>query len=288
MKRNRVINRIFRGFLFALSVFASINLSELQAEAEPKYSEKKFVYFDSKWAYATYCVSYSDPAILYMAKDKRKNIVVAVDAGHGTDAPKGAKTYCHPDKSPKTTGGSTKKGELMAFASGTGMSFRDGTTEGEITLAEAKIFRDRLLENGYDVLMIRETPKTKIDMIARTLLANNYADCHISIHWDGDGYDYDKGAFYIAVPDGIKEMYPVSTVWKMDNLLGECLISGLRTVDTKIYKNGRIKIDLTQTSYSTIPSVDIEMGNQCSDHSDSTLEKLAEGLLTGVDYFFFG
>ena len=30
-------------------------------------------------------------------------------------------------------------------------------------------------------------------------------------------------------------------------------------------------IDLTQTSYSTVPSVDVELGNACSDHSDACL-----------------
>lgn len=33
-------------------------------------------------------------------------------------------------------------------------------------------------------------------------------------------------------------------------------------------------MDLTQTSYSTIPSVDIELGDKASDHSDAALEKL--------------
>ncbi|WP_353848438.1 hypothetical protein [Clostridium sp.] len=31
-------------------------------------------------------------------------------------------------------------------------------------------------------------------------------------------------------------------------------------------------MDLTQTSYSTIPSVDIELGDKASDHSGATLE----------------
>ena len=44
-------------------------------------------------------------------------------------------------------------------------------------------------------------------------------------------------------------------------------------------------IDLTQTSYSTIPSVDMELGNQASDHSDEALEKLADGLTAGVKKF---
>ena len=41
--------------------------------------------------------------------------------------------------------------------------------------------------------------------------------------------------------------------------------------------------DLTQTSYSTIPSVDIELGNQASDHSEEAIDRYAEGLLAGVE-----
>ena len=44
--------------------------------------------------------------------------------------------------------------------------------------------------------------------------------------------------------------------------------------------------DLTQTSYSTIPSVDIELGNQSSDHSEEALKQLAVGLADGIDLFF--
>jgi len=47
-----------------------------------------------------------------------------------------------------------------------------------------------------------------------------------------------------------------------------------------------MEMDLTQTSYSTIPSVDIELGDKASDHSGTTLETLANGLLTGVNTFF--
>ena len=47
-----------------------------------------------------------------------------------------------------------------------------------------------------------------------------------------------------------------------------------------------ICIDLTQTSYSTIPSVDMELGNACSDHSDEALSRLADGLIEGVNGYF--
>ena len=45
-------------------------------------------------------------------------------------------------------------------------------------------------------------------------------------------------------------------------------------------------MDLTQTSYSTIPSVDLEIGDTASDYSDKTLVKVAEGITEGLDHFF--
>ena len=48
----------------------------------------------------------------------------------------------------------------------------------------AKVLKDKLLARGYDVLMIRENDDVQLDNVARTVLANNMADCHIALHWD--------------------------------------------------------------------------------------------------------
>ena len=45
-------------------------------------------------------------------------------------------------------------------------------------------------------------------------------------------------------------------------------------------------MDLTQTSFSTVPSIDIELGDKASDHSQATLENLADGLVAGVNAYF--
>lgn len=63
-------------------------------------------------------------------------------------------------------------------------------------------------------------------------------------------------------------------------------MEGLREQGATIYGKGHMGIDLTQTSYSTIPSVDMELGNAYSDHSDVILEQLATGLLTGINTYF--
>ena len=47
-----------------------------------------------------------------------------------------------------------------------------------------------------------------------------------------------------------------------------------------------MNIDLTQTSYSTIPSVDIELGNAASAHDDATLTTLANGLANGISRMY--
>lgn len=90
----------------------------------------------------------------------------------------------------------------------------------------------------------------------------------------------------MSVPDGLKSMEPVATYWQQHEALGDALIEGLKAQGMKVWGSNPLDMDLTQTSYSTIPSVDIELGNQCSDHSDETLNAEAEGLLNGINSFF--
>lgn len=250
------------------------------------YKNKQKIGLDSSWKYAKYAKITSGYAVVYKAKANRKEIMVGVNAGHGTKGGESVKTLCHPDGSPKVTGGTTAAGATTAIAVSSGMQFRDGTAESTVTLQMAKILKAKLLEEGYDVLMIRNKKDVQLDNVARTVICNNVADCHIALHWDSDGLSYDKGCFAISVPDGVKKMEPVASHWKEHEKLGTALIKGLRRQNVKICGNGFSEIDLTQMSYSTVPSVDIELGNQNSDHSDQTLENLADGLVKGINRFF--
>lgn len=254
--------------------------------ADGSYSGTENVYLDSSWEYADHTVINSGYAVLYTAEANRKNLVVGVNAGHGTSGGTSVKTLCHPDGSAKTTGGTTGQGATQAVAVSSGMTFQDGTAESSVTLRMAQILRDKLLAVGYDVLMVRDGSDVQLDNVARTVICNNRANCHIALHWDGDGLDYDKGCFYIRVPDGIKGMEPVASHWQQHDALGAALVEGLRGQGAKINGKGSMAIDLTQTSYSTVPSVDMELGNACSDHSDATLGMLADGLVAGVNSYF--
>ena len=250
------------------------------------YEDGQLISLDDTWQYADHSAIHSGAAVLYRAAENRKDIIIGVNAGHGTSGGSSVKTLCHPDSSAKTTGGSTGAGATRAAAVSGGMTFQDGTPEKSVTLRMAQIFRDRLLAAGYDVLMLRDGDDVQLDNVARTVICNNVTDCHIALHWDGDGLSYDKGCFYISVPDALKGMEPVASHWQQHDALGAALIAGLQNQGAAIYKNGQMSIDLTQTSYSTIPSVDMELGNACSDHSDEALSRLADGLTEGVNGYF--
>lgn len=265
-------------------------MANVTPQMQPEeYTDVQQITLDSTWEYADHSKINTGAAVLYRAPEESgpKGIVIGVNAGHGTEGGAKVKTLCHPDGSAKVTGGSTAAGAMEAAAVSGGMTFQDGTPEREVTLRMAQILRDKLLSSGYDVLMLRDSEDVQLDNVARTVICNNVADCHIALHWDsGDSKNYDKGCFYISVPEALKNMEPVASHWQQHDTLGTDLVEGLREQGATIYGKGHMGIDLTQTSYSTIPSVDMELGNAYSDHSDVILEQLATGLLTGINTYF--
>ena len=260
---------------------------EEAAEVEEGGSEYEEVSFDDTWEYAGNSKINDGIARLYRSQaEDRKNVTVCINAGHGTKGGEKVMTFCHPDESPKIVSGSTAAGATEAMAISAGGTMKDGTSEADATLKAALVVKEELLKAGYDVLMIRETEDVQLDNIARTLIANNYADAHIALHYDSTATD--KGVFYCSVPDdkSYKEMEPVASTWRKHERLGKSLIYGLGKAGFKPWNKGELAMDLTQTSYSTIPSIDLEIGDTVSDYSYATLVKVSEGIREGLDHFF--
>ena len=267
-----------------MSSFPSSQAETTDSQITSIHESPLEIKLNSQWQFSEFVKISTGSSFLYNTSKSKKKHTIAVNSGHGTKNGSSIKTLCHPDGSPKTTGGTTKKGEIYSYAVSGGMTFLDGTPEAIVNLKVAKILKEILLNNGYDVLMIRNDEDVQLDNIARTIIANNNADILISIHFDAGNKN--KGAFYLSVPDGIKEMMPVKNLWEKHNKLGSCLIEGLKEMGIKIFGKGNLDIDLTQTSYSTIPSVAIEMGDQGSDVSEEILKDMGEGLKKGIDKFF--
>ena len=247
----------------------------------------QLIKWNPKWTYAGYSKIHSDTAALYTSPSaKRTGIVVAINAGHGTRGGSSVYTLCHPNGTAKVTGGSTAAGSRYATSIADGTTLSGGTPEASATLKVAMVTRGKLLAAGYDVLMLREDGNAQFDNIARTVIANRFADCHISIHYDSTSSD--KGAFYISVPNvgSYRNMQPVKSHWRQHNALGSSLVRGLRGKGVKIMGGGSMAIDLTQTSYSTIPSVDLEVGDRASSRSAAQVNRIANGIVAGVNSYF--
>ncbi len=269
-----------------ISTEASTQINPEETSQEDEITSEK-ISMESSWKYAEYSAIHSGSATLYRHKVNFWNgVTVCVNAGHGTKGGESVKTLCHPDGSPKVTGGTTSAGATKSYAISSGMSFPDGTSEAEATLSLAMLTKEKLLEAGYNVLMIREDEDVQLDNIARTVVANNMADCHIALHYDST--ENDKGVFYMSVPDvnRYREMEPVKDHWKEHNTLGNAVIDGMKAEGINIFSDGDMEMDLTQTSFSTIPSIDLEVGDAGSDISEGTQMKLAEGVLKGLDKYF--
>ncbi len=259
-----------------------------KADGKTTYSkwsgQVKLIVWKTSWKYAKNSKIHSDPAVLYYATANKKNKTIAVNAGHGTKGGASKKTLCHPDGSAKVTGGSTAKGATTAAAVSGGTTVGK-KSEASCNLAVAKKVKSKLLAEGFNVLMIRQGSDVQLDNVARTIMANNNADAHIAIHYDSTSSN--KGAFYIGVPEGsYRKMSPVSSNYKKHEALGKELISGLKSAGVKIFSSGRMAIDLTQTSYSTIASVDIEVGDRKSSTSSTQVDKIAKGIVKGIKKYF--
>ncbi|MBO4384529.1 MAG: N-acetylmuramoyl-L-alanine amidase [Clostridia bacterium] len=241
------------------------------------------VYWDPSWQYAENSKINTGAAVLYHSDaDEPKYFTVCVNAGHGTRGGTSVKTLCHPDGTPKVTGGSTAEGSIYATAVSSGTVMLNGKSEAAATLSLAMILKELLLSSGFDVLMIRESSDVQLDNVARTVMANNAADCHVALHYDSS--DNDKGLFVcnVAQVASYLEMEPVKSHHLEHEALAACVLAGARSCGIRIYGNGSFQFDLTQTSYSTVPSVNIEVGDRASDISYSGQYAVAKALLKGI------
>lgn len=236
--------------------------------------------------YAKFSKINSGAATYYKATNNSNGKVVCINAGHGTSGGASVQTQSHPDGTGKYTGGTNAAGAVMSTAISTGTVHKDGVSEASVNLKVALAMKDILLKRGYDVVMIRESSDVQLDNIARTVIANNTSNCHVAVHFDGTKSE--KGCFYMKVVNNtsFKAMEPVKSMWQQHDTLGAALVEGMVAQGIKKYGSGSIDSDLTQTSYSTIPSVDIEYGDCSSSYSAVNINKIATGLCDGIDIFF--
>lgn len=263
---------------------------KIENEGDPNSIEEIEIRMDDTFLYATYSVIYEGSAKLYKVGKNVPNYkgkTIAINAGHGTKNGELYKTFSHPDFSPKVAGGTTTEGNVLSFAISEGTRFLDGGREDEANLMIAILLKDKLLKDGYSVLMIREDNNSSLDNIARCVIANEYSDAHVAIHFDSTTND--KGIFYVIPKNygNYLNMEPLKSNYDNIIKLGQSIIEAYRSLEMKIWKSsGTLDGDLTLFSYSVVPCVNIELGDRATVFTEEKINKLVDGLKLGIDMFF--
>ena len=103
-------------------------LQTAEEENAEKQTESEVISWNSDWKYAENSEIHTGSAVLYyMASSQPRGKTICINAGHGTSGGSEVYTLCHPDGSPKVTGGSTAKGQTKATAVSEGTTMKDGT-----------------------------------------------------------------------------------------------------------------------------------------------------------------
>ena len=93
-------------------------------------------------------------------------------------------------------------------------------------------------------------------------------------------------ASFCVPEDELKKLKNVKKHAAQSEKLGKCFVAALKETGLPVYKNGKMNVDLTQTSYSTIPTMDFELGNQCTATGMDSLEQRADAVVLAVKKFF--
>ena len=208
--------------------------------------------------------------------NSNSSFIICVDPGHqgkmdlkGEPVAPGA-SNTKPRVSAGTAGVATKKPEHV------------------VNLESAMILKELLLQNGYTVVMTRESADVNISNLERAEMANNSkANMTIRIHCDSIN-DSGKNGAIILVPSKnsqhTKDIYTES--YKYADILKQTLI------DSNIKVNGIFeRTDITGFNWSKVPVVILEMGFMSNYNEDKMLnnheyqKKLMECVAKAIDTY---
>ena len=213
-------------------------------------------------------------------KPVKKDILIAIDPGHQS-----------PDidmsgQEPNAPG----SGDFKQKSAGGTVGRFTGIPEYELNLEIALMLRDRLTEQGYDVILTRENNETAISNAERACLANDAgAEFSLRIHANGSEDPSVNGAMALI---GSAENPYVGGVYEESYRLAEtilncyCSASGMQNLGI------RCNDTMTGINWSKIPVTIVEMGFMSNPEEDQKLSDnhyqsmLAEGIADGVDRYY--
>lgn len=206
--------------------------------------------------------------------------IVAIDAGHQQKQ--------NTDKEPIGPGAIETKQKVSSGTQGVNSKL----PEYELTLDIALRLKEALINEGYEVIMIRETNNVDISNAERAEIANNSnAEIFLRLHADGSEDSNVKGVSTLCPTENneycafiANDSYSLSKSL-VDNLSKE-------TGDTN---KGVSRVDnMTGINWCKIPVSIVEMGFMTNPETDSLFQteeykdKIVKGLVEGVNEYFGG
>lgn len=204
--------------------------------------------------------------------------VVAIDAGHQAKA--------NAEKESIGPGSQTKKAKMEEGAVGT----VTGVKEYELTLEVAQMLEKVLLEQGYQVVMIRDSHDVNLSNAERSVIANNSgADILIRLHANA----MDNSGVYGVMAMCMTEYNPYNSELSADSYTLSKLIVNNICSRTGTKNRGVQKVDNSgMINWCSIPVSVVEMGFLTNPDEDRWLqtdeyrEKIVDGILEAVNTYF--
>ncbi len=211
---------------------------------------------------------------------EKKGILIALDPGHqGPNVDMSA-------MEPNAPGSDIMK---MKATGGTNGRF-SGIPEYQLNLDIALMVRDRLVEQGYDVIMTRENNDTAVSNAERAMMANDAgADISVRIHANGSEDSSANGALMLI---GSAENPYVGIVYDNSYRLAEnilnayCAATGMQNLGIQLNDT------MTGINWSQIPVVILEMGFMSNQQDDINMadseyrESMVNGIINGINVYY--
>ena len=208
---------------------------------------------------------------------EEKPFIIAIDAGH--------QLIGNNEKEPIGPGALESKPKVSSGTKG----ILSNKPEYELTLEISLKLKEALIDEGYEVLMIREQNDVNISNAERAKIANDSADIFIRIHANGSEDSFVRGITTLC-PSSENEY--CSEIYEDSYALSKCILENLveSTSDNDL---GISEVDnMTGINYCTIPVSIVEVGFLTNPETDELLntddyqDKVVSVIVDGINNYY--
>lgn len=223
--------------------------------------------------------AHSGTDIYYIGTGERRNRIIVIDAGR-----QGEKNVMEEPIGPDAS-------QMVAGMAEGAVGAHSGVAEHQLCLDVALLLRDRLIQRGYSVVMIRETANVDISDKARAAIANKYnAAAYVRIFANGSEDANIRGG--MAVCQSPKNPYPPCAATYADSrLLAEEILNAYCDNTGMRHLSVGESDDEVGINWSQVPTMMLKMGFMTNESDDMFMaldyfkQKAADGIADGIDAY---